>query len=162
MYGFKILCEISKAPLKFHTKFWAHTPQNMHFTIFYFCVWVTISLNCLSETGVRWSINYVIHFLHIFCTNIKPLCFRLSVLKESKGWGYDTASSWMWLLVNPHWSSCSGTEVILLIVCTYTQKYLRYGITMLHRFYSVTVECVITRSNIIWYCAHHCDHWGKM
>ena len=58
MYGFKILCEISKGTLKFHTKFWIHTPQNMHFNVFNFCVWVTISLNCdvisLSETGPRW------------------------------------------------------------------------------------------------------------
>ena len=55
MFGLKILCEISKGPLKFHTKFWTHTPQNMHFTLLYFCVLVMISLNCdvisLSETG---------------------------------------------------------------------------------------------------------------
>ena len=56
--GSKFCVKFQRAPLKFHTKFWTHTPQNMHFTVFYFCVWVTISLNCdvisLSETGPRW------------------------------------------------------------------------------------------------------------
>ena len=55
MYGFKILSEISKGTFEISHKFWTHTPQNMYFTIFNFCVWVTISLNCdvisLSETG---------------------------------------------------------------------------------------------------------------
>ena len=53
--GSKFCVKFQRAPLKFHTKFWTHTPQNMNFTVFYFCVWVTISLNCdvisLSETG---------------------------------------------------------------------------------------------------------------
>ena len=39
------------------SKFLTHIPQNKHFAVFYFCVWVTISLNCdvisLSETGPR-------------------------------------------------------------------------------------------------------------
>ena len=53
---FKVLCEISKYPLKFHTKFWTHTPKKKptHLTDFYFCVWFTVSLNTnaniLSET----------------------------------------------------------------------------------------------------------------
>ena len=53
--GSKFCVKFQREPLKFHTKFWTHTPQNMYFTVFYFCVWVTISLNCdvisLSETG---------------------------------------------------------------------------------------------------------------
>ena len=53
--GSKFCVKFQRAPLKFNTKFWTHTPQNMNFTVFYFCVWVTISLNCdvisLSETG---------------------------------------------------------------------------------------------------------------
>ena len=53
--GSKFCVKFQRAPLKFHTKFWTHTPQNIHFTVFYFCVRVTISLNCdvisLSETG---------------------------------------------------------------------------------------------------------------
>ena len=53
--GSKFCVKFQRSPLKFHTKFWTHTPQNMHFTVSYFCVWVTISLNCdvisLSETG---------------------------------------------------------------------------------------------------------------
>ena len=56
--GSKFCVKFQRAPLKFHTKFWTHTLQNMNFTVFYFCVWVTISLNCdvisLSETG-PWS-----------------------------------------------------------------------------------------------------------
>ena len=55
--GSKFNVKFQRAPLKFHTKFWTHTPQNMHFTVLYFCVWVTISLNCdvmgPSETGPR-------------------------------------------------------------------------------------------------------------
>ena len=54
--GSKFCVKFQRAPLKFHTKFWTHTSQNLHFTVFYFCVWVTISLNCdvisLSETGI--------------------------------------------------------------------------------------------------------------
>ena len=53
--GSKFCVKFQRAPLKFRTKFWTHTPQNMHFTVFSFRVWVTISLNCdvisLSETG---------------------------------------------------------------------------------------------------------------
>ena len=55
--GSKFCVKFQRAPLKFHTKFWTHTPQSVHFTVFIFCVWVTISLNCdvisLSETGHR-------------------------------------------------------------------------------------------------------------
>ena len=53
--GLKFGVKLQRAPLKFHTKIWTHTPQNMHFTVLYFCVWVTISFNCdvisLSATG---------------------------------------------------------------------------------------------------------------
>ena len=59
--GSKFCVKFQRAPLKFHTKFWTHTPQNVHFTIFIFCVRVTISLNCdvisLSETGPRHHDN---------------------------------------------------------------------------------------------------------
>ena len=55
--GSKFRAKFQKAPLKFHTKFWTHTPQNVHFAVFIFCVWVTISLNfdviSVSETGPR-------------------------------------------------------------------------------------------------------------
>ena len=44
--GSKFCVKFQRAPLKFHTKFWTHTPQNVHFTVFYFCLWVTISSNC--------------------------------------------------------------------------------------------------------------------
>ena len=53
--GSKFCVKFQRCPLKFHTKLRTHTPQNMHFTVFYICVWVTTSLNCdvisLSETG---------------------------------------------------------------------------------------------------------------
>ena len=52
--GSKFCVKFQRAPLKFHTKFWTHIPQNMHFTVFKFCVWFAIYLNCdvinLSET----------------------------------------------------------------------------------------------------------------
>ena len=55
--GSKFCVKFQRAPLKFHTKFWTHTPQNVHFTVMYFCLWVRISSNCdvisLSETGLR-------------------------------------------------------------------------------------------------------------
>ena len=58
--GSKFCEKFQRAPLKFHTKLWTHTPPNMHFTVFYFCVWVTTSLNCdvisLSETGPWWIV----------------------------------------------------------------------------------------------------------
>ena len=64
--GSKFCVKFQRAPLKFHTKFWTHTPQNMNFTVFYFCVWVTISLNCdvisLSETG-PCTLQAIISFL---------------------------------------------------------------------------------------------------
>ena len=53
--GSNFCVKFQRASLKFHTKFWIHTPQNMHFTVLYFCVWVTIFFNCdvisLSDTG---------------------------------------------------------------------------------------------------------------
>ena len=64
--GSKFCVKFQRAPLKFRTKFWTHTPQNMHFTVFSFCVWVTISLNCdvisLSETGPRYLILSAMRF----------------------------------------------------------------------------------------------------
>ena len=57
--GSKFCVKFQRAPLKFHTKVWTLTPQNMQYTVFYICVWVTISLNydviSLSETGPRVS-----------------------------------------------------------------------------------------------------------
>ena len=63
--GSKFCVKFQRAPLKFHTKFWTHTPQNMNFTVFYFCVWITMSLNCdvisLSETGPRTDVCFIIN-----------------------------------------------------------------------------------------------------
>ena len=33
--GSKFCVKFQRCPLKFHTKFWTHTPQNMHFTRWY-------------------------------------------------------------------------------------------------------------------------------
>ena len=53
--GWNLCVKFQRAPFKFHTTFWTHTPQHIHLFIFYFCVSDTISLNCdvisLSETG---------------------------------------------------------------------------------------------------------------
>ena len=58
--GSKFCVKFRRAPLKFHTKFWTHTLQNMHFTVFYFCMWVMISCNCdfisISETD-SWKLR---------------------------------------------------------------------------------------------------------
>ena len=58
--GSKLCVKFQRAALKFHTEFRAHTPQNIHFADFYFCVWFTISLNCdvicRSETGPRAAV----------------------------------------------------------------------------------------------------------
>ena len=57
--GSKFCVKFQRAPLKFHTKFWTHTSQNLHLIGFNFCVWLKISLNCdvisLSETGPRYA-----------------------------------------------------------------------------------------------------------
>ena len=59
--GSKSCVKFQRCPLKFHTKFWTHTPQNMHFTDCYFSLWFTISWNCdvisLSETSPRYWIK---------------------------------------------------------------------------------------------------------
>ena len=53
--GSKLYVKFQRAPLTFHTRFSTQTPQNMHFTVLLFFVWVTISFNwdviSLSETG---------------------------------------------------------------------------------------------------------------
>ena len=58
--GSKFCVKFQRCHLKFHTKVWTHTPQNVPFTIFIFSVWVTISLDCdvisLSET-VPWTVK---------------------------------------------------------------------------------------------------------
>ena len=38
--GSKFCVQFQSAHLKFRTKCWTHTPQNMHFTVFYFCLFV--------------------------------------------------------------------------------------------------------------------------
>ena len=48
-----VLTNDKGSPLKFHIKFWTNAPQNMHFTGFFFCVWVMISLIVTSYTLVR-------------------------------------------------------------------------------------------------------------
>ena len=66
-----------RAPLKFHTKLWTHTPQNVHFTVLYFCVWVTISLNCdvisLSETGPWWWQAYSLTWVQYWYQKIQKM-----------------------------------------------------------------------------------------
>ena len=60
--GSKSCVKFQMCPLKFHTKFWTHTPQNMHFTDCYFSLWFAISCNCdvisLSETGPWLSFSH--------------------------------------------------------------------------------------------------------
>ena len=57
--GLNVFVKFQIAPLKFHTKFWTHRLQDMHFTDFYFCAWFTIFLNCKvishSEMGPWFS-----------------------------------------------------------------------------------------------------------
>ena len=57
--GSKFCGKFQRVPLKFHTNFGTHIPQNMHFIDFNVCVLLMISLNCdvisLSETGPRSS-----------------------------------------------------------------------------------------------------------
>ena len=80
--GSKFCVKFQRAPLKFHTKFWTHTPQNVHFTIFIFCVRVTISLNCdvisLSETGPRCTVAF----------------FRVWMLHNHLGYSLSEPSHW--------------------------------------------------------------------
>ena len=82
--GSKFCVKFQRAPLKFHTKFWTHTLQNMHFTVLYFCVWVTISLNSdvisLSETGPRLHCIYLCVYLSRICKGSLHQDYFLDVL----------------------------------------------------------------------------------
>ena len=53
--GTTFCVKFQRARLKFHTKFWTNTSQNMHFTDFNVSVWLMMSFNCdvisLSEKG---------------------------------------------------------------------------------------------------------------
>ena len=81
--GSKFCVKFQGAPLKFHTKFWTHTSQNMHLTVLYFCVWVTVSLNCdvisISETCPRsllvWP--HLVRGTLALCSNKTLLWFAL-------------------------------------------------------------------------------------
>ena len=77
----KFCVKFQRAPLKFH-KNRTHTPQNMHFTGFYFYVCVTMSLNCdvisLSETG-PWSAHCCAAF---FAARLVPIRFDGLVMAE--------------------------------------------------------------------------------
>ena len=44
--GSKFCAKLQRTSLKFHTKFFTHTPQNRHFICFNFCVWFSIYFNC--------------------------------------------------------------------------------------------------------------------
>ena len=83
----KFCVKFQRAPLKFHTKFWTHTPQNMHYTVFNFCVWVTISLNCdvisLSETGpwwLSWGMRNYILYVDVILTTMASQITSLTVV----------------------------------------------------------------------------------
>ena len=97
--GSKFCVKFQWAPLKFHTKFWTHSPQNMHFTVFSFCVWVTISLNCdvisLSETGpvrLSWMMLYAPTSFIPFSRGTVGSSLPRSV-RQSAGW-YDLGPFW--------------------------------------------------------------------
>ena len=77
----KFCVKFQRTTLKFHPKFWTHAPQNMHFTVLYFCVWVTTSLNCdvisLGETD-PWSSK-------ISATGLSPQNTRAIMMTSSNG-----------------------------------------------------------------------------
>ena len=61
MYGFKFLCEMSKGTFEFpHKMLNQYTAKYASYCIHFFCLWVTISLNCdvicLSETEPKSAI----------------------------------------------------------------------------------------------------------
>ena len=66
--GSKFCVKFQRAPLKFHTKFWTHTPQNMHFTVLYFWVWVTISLTSQALVRRTHGDSYMSVNCIIICT----------------------------------------------------------------------------------------------
>ena len=88
-------------PLKLHTKFWTHTPQNMDFIVFYF--WVTIFFNCdaisLSETG-PWSGTHSVMSGHV-----KPLGILLLVVDICGRFEYSTR---IIVLVKAAGATCLG------------------------------------------------------
>ena len=78
MYGFKILCEISKGTFEISHKIFNQYTAKYAFTVFYICVWVVISLNCnvisLSETGPWPSADRSLLRFVITVTSDKPFC----------------------------------------------------------------------------------------
>ena len=121
VYGFRILCEFQRAPLKFHTKFWSHTPQNMHFTVLYFCVWVTVSLNCdvisFSEMGPREAKALPRHdviilktmLYIIYCDSSIYLKQAMNIIKYSrKIQAYHPEALARLQAMKPRWCHCSA------------------------------------------------------
>ena len=60
--GSKFCVKFQRCPLKFHTKFWTHTPQNMHFTrcekFDDICYFKNYDLLSLSDTG-PWGLGNI-------------------------------------------------------------------------------------------------------
>ena len=79
-----IFCvKFQRTPLKFRTKFWPHTPQNMHFTNLYFCMWFRVSFKCdvidLRETVPRYAKIIGCDFSILSMYQVRWIEFLLSI-----------------------------------------------------------------------------------
>ena len=114
MHGFK-----KKYSLKFHTKFWTHTctPHNMRLTVFYFCAWVMIDLNCdvisLSDTGTRDNESHRSNPCTITCVSIEMFLRSLAPV------------------------------LMVLACCVWTSVWLGILVAMVDMIYMVMISCDI-------------------
>ena len=61
----KFCAKFQRVPLRFHTKFWTNTPQNIHFADFYVCVWFTMYLKKSSRTAAQgYTVGYRAPYVH--------------------------------------------------------------------------------------------------
>ena len=115
--GSKFCVKFQRGPLKFHTKFWTHTLQNVHFTVLYFCAgcreWVTTvavfrSPLCFGGPLLLWACTR--------STMLSPLQ-ALWVAKMNQ-----RPKSTFWLFLNQEPLSCRSK----LLPCR--QKYFTFGL----------------------------------
>ena len=93
--GSKFCMKFQRCPLKFHTKFWTHTPQNMHLRVFKNWRNYDISkvmASSISEAGV-YSIWTVLFCCVLFCCGyiISSYCIFINYLPVFPGFLH-----WQW------------------------------------------------------------------
>ena len=88
--GSKFCVKFQRTPLKFHTKFWIHTPHS----VFYFCVLVTINLSwadkSLRETGSCRYIDDPVRLTYQNGCQFADHTFQTHFFSERKCYNFDS------------------------------------------------------------------------